>query len=394
MKLTFLGDIMIDNATADSLNNYFKDDKYCFDSMFKNVKSLLGKSDYVFANLETPISYDNTDLTNVQWQFCSPREFAEAVKNMGVNFVSTANNHCLDRGVQGLKNTIKVLDEIGIKHTGTYLNNEKKESIVEINGVRIGCLAYTYGTNAILNQQYLGFKERKMVDLIQEQEGYISNISLCERYCKKHPYGYVARLRNKIKSILYPENDGKQWFELHTFDLYRRYLLSKSISQIKKKSDIQILLLHIGGQYNLKPNEYTKKTINRLIKKFNIIVANHEHVIHPHFFDSTENHFAAYAIGNFISGSGTLCKPYNKYSDYSIALHFYIDNTSKMIKKVTFSVLKVVITSGNKIAVFPVYDLIKNNNDLRIVEDALFVAKVFSSNQYDSIKKEFDLYCL
>ena len=157
MKITVLGDIMIDNETAKTLGNYVKEEKFCFDSMFSGVKHLLSKSDYVFANLETPISYDNSDLTSIQWQFCSPREFAEAVKSAGVDFVSTANNHCLDRGIKGIINTISVLDEIGLSHTGTYKTNSSKSlSVIDIKGIKIGCLAYTYGTNAVTNHNYLG----------------------------------------------------------------------------------------------------------------------------------------------------------------------------------------------------------------------------------------------
>ena len=300
MKITVLGDIMIDNDTAKTLDNYVKEERFCFDSMFTGVKHLLSKSDYVFANLETPISYDNSDLTNIQWQFCSPREFAEAVKNVGVDFVSTANNHCLDRGIKGIINTISVLDEIGLSHTGTYKTNTSKSlSVIDIKGIKIGCLAYTYGTNAVTNHHYLGKDNRKLVDLIQEQEGYMDLVSPIKKCISRHPRGFFARCYNLFERLLFPENIGKQWFEKRTFDLYRRYLLNKDIRRIKRKSDLQIMLLHIGGQYNEKPNDYTVKTVERLLKKnIDIIIANHEHVVHGHIYNYSKNSIATYSLGN------------------------------------------------------------------------------------------------
>jgi len=101
IKLTFLGDVMCDYNMSRTLEMYRHDGKYNFDDVFIHVKSLLNKSDYVMANLETPISKDDSKLTNAMWEFCSPFEFAESIKNSGVDFVSTCNNHCLDRGVEG-----------------------------------------------------------------------------------------------------------------------------------------------------------------------------------------------------------------------------------------------------------------------------------------------------
>ena len=391
MKITFLGDIMIDNETAKHLSQYYINGRYQFDDMFTNIKELLSRSDYVLANLETPISFDNSDLTDVQWQFCSPREFAESIKNAGIHFVSTANNHCLDRGIKGLTNTIDVLDEINLKHTGTFKTNHSRPlSIININGVKIGCLAYTYGTNAVTNNNYLGRKYRKCVNLIQEQEGYIQLLDPIQRINRKYSIAFLSKLFNKIDMFLFPENKEKEWFEKRSFDLYRRVLLRKDIRKIKGKSDIQILMLHIGGQYNSSPNEYTLKTVKRLQKKFNIIIANHEHVVHPHCMDMSNRHFAAYSLGNLISGSGTICKPFDKFSEYSIAVHFYIEEESKQINKITFSVLKV-INDNNRLMVYPAFDLIKSNNNLKLVNDTLNIASRFGNRKYDLLEEEYEL---
>lgn len=51
--------------------------------------------------------------------------------------MTTANNHCLDRGIHGLGKTIEALDRYNIKHVGTY-NKENRGFIESINGMKIG----------------------------------------------------------------------------------------------------------------------------------------------------------------------------------------------------------------------------------------------------------------
>jgi capA domain-containing protein len=110
VKLTFSGDIMLANSTI----NFYKvnDGTYNFNRMFKDVKKNLEKSDFTVGNLETPITKNNEKIKYQQYRFTSPIEFAEAVKNAGFNFVTTANNHCLDNGKYGIKETIDALNEI------------------------------------------------------------------------------------------------------------------------------------------------------------------------------------------------------------------------------------------------------------------------------------------
>ena len=395
MRITFLGDIMLDNAMAKDMSLYMKNGQYDFSDMFCNVKTLLEESDFVVANLETPISYNNSDLTNVQWQFCSPREFAVAVKNMGVDFVTTANNHCLDRGIDGLENTIRVLDEIELAHTGTHKRGRKREhSIVDVCGIRFGILSYTYGTNAKTNYQYLGKKNRRLVDLTQEQEGYIDNITLIEKISKVLGYSRSVQLCKWIEQKLYPDNSGKQWFEKRTVSLYRKRLLKKDIKSLKRKTDYTIVCLHSGGQYNYNPSEYTKGLAAFCIKHgVDYTIINHEHVVHPHAFLKDNRQFIAYALGNFIGSAGVFHEPYDRQSNYSIALNLNFCEDTKDLHSITFSILKTV-EKDNRIVVYPVYDLLRENNDKndKIKKEALLISKVFSGFQYDDIEEEFILY--
>jgi len=139
---------MLDNNMSEYRENYrnITTGQYDFSSSFAQLRGLLSKSDYVIGNLETPISDQEEMLTHKQWEFCSPYEFAEALKNSGVSFVTTANNHCLDRGIAGIISTISCLDKIGLEHCGIQPPDcrENDSAIVDIGRLRLGVLAYTY----------------------------------------------------------------------------------------------------------------------------------------------------------------------------------------------------------------------------------------------------------
>lgn len=72
------------------------------------------------------------------------------IKNSGFDVVSTANNHALDRGVEGVGATINELDAIGLPFTGTRRTGEQREAavIIESKGIRVAWLACTLVLNS------------------------------------------------------------------------------------------------------------------------------------------------------------------------------------------------------------------------------------------------------
>lgn len=67
----------------------------------------------------------------------------------GINFFSTANNHCFDYGAQGLLATLDVLDKYGVAHCGTNRAPQDAEDapIIEKGGIKVAMLAYTMDLN-------------------------------------------------------------------------------------------------------------------------------------------------------------------------------------------------------------------------------------------------------
>ena len=353
-KITFLGDIMCDESMARTMELYREPatGEYNFESTFIHLTDPLASSDYVIANLETPVTRGTHNLTYKKWEFNTPIQFVTAMKKAGISFVSTANNHCLDRGIKGLVDTISCLDEVGMGHCGTNLSSSAERSrLVDLNGLKLGILAYTYGTNAFSNNCYLPFKYRKAVNLLQEQEEKARKL-----YCKIFKNRF-QRVFNKVDIILFPKNKNKNIYEKETFHLYRKLLIKWDMYRLKKrKPDIIIALLHIGGQYNTEPSDYTLK-VTEWFKDIgcDIVIGNHEHVIHG---SSCVHHkFVAYALGDCLGCSGISGNHPNRRADYSIAVHLFIDETIMQLKKITFSLLKTVKTNEGKYEVWPVASL-------------------------------------
>jgi len=401
IKITFVGDVLFDGEMVKYIEQYRKGNGILdFHSIFAPMQMLFSQSDFVLANLETPISDCEDDYTKKRWEFCTAYEFAEALKESGVDYVSTANNHCLDRGIVGLEKTIKCLDQIGLLHSGIGCVGENREPVIaEIAGVRIALLSYTYGTNAMTNRQYLGYrKNRKLVNLFQEQEGAIERISPLMWYIRRHPGGFAERVRNGLLRRIYPENIGKDWYEKTTPGMYRRWLLSTELRRVKRMgADMTAVYLHVGGQYNCEPNVLTKRMIQWLMKKgCSIVIGNHEHVVHGCIHNTSSNQLATYAIGNFLGSAGTLHEPYDRYAEYSIAVHTYIDSIKKKINKVTFSVLVSCKNDNGTYEVWPVKEWISTlpeNIARKKIEDCLTVAKLFSNQVYDRLLDEY-LLCM
>lgn len=395
IKITLLGDIMCKNQMIQVYKTC--ENKYDFSGVFKPMEKMFSESDLVLGNMETPISIDNTNLTYEQYAFNSPYEFAEAVYNSGIKFVATANNHCLDMGVDGINSTVNSLNRIGLLHTGIYNDKNIEPSIVKVNGLKIGIMSYTYGTNAFSNGCYLKKKEYWKVNLFQNQE--LSN--RLTNWCFHNEKNVCARIYNKLLRIINPVNARKQLYERKEFSYGCKRKLLKNIKKIKeKRPDFIIMYMHMGGQYNNEATIETKKLSSFLIKKgVNIVAGSHEHVVHGGRFDAiNENKIETYSLGNFCGTAGVYEAPFDKKSEYSIALHIYL--SKKNINKVTYSILKTVRDNNIEkgIKTIPVYDLINEVSDIgqkeQLFKDIIYIAKKFTDHDIskEGILKEYELF--
>jgi poly-gamma-glutamate synthesis protein (capsule biosynthesis protein) len=67
----------------------------------------------------------------------------------GITLFTTANNHALDRGEGGLRETLDFLNQRGAYHTGAFRSQADRDDIlvIEKNGIRFAFLSYTFSLN-------------------------------------------------------------------------------------------------------------------------------------------------------------------------------------------------------------------------------------------------------
>lgn len=316
MRITFLGDVMI---TKEQLDSYKSNGKYNFYPSVESISREYSKSDLIIANLETPIAGEDKKYTYKKYSFNSPIELPMTLKDVGIDIVTTANNHCLDRDEEGLVQTIYNLQLCGIESIGTHDKKEDSFVIKEIDGIKVGILSFTYGTNAFANGNYLQKGHEYMVDLLQRQElgnPLIRKLWTSNCYLIRIVRAVARKLKIGQFNVPVYERREKNKNEIkHYMD---------AVKKCKDKgADYIVACLHIGGQYNSEPTDYTKYICN-LSREIgvNAVIANHEHVIHGIDWENiSDTSFCVYSLGNFLSSSGVICEPYDKTSEYSLAVN-------------------------------------------------------------------------
>ncbi|WHY80022.1 CapA family protein [Neobacillus sp. WH10] len=241
-----IGDILIHSPVyLDAFNGAV----YNFDPMFEPIKPLLEKPDVLTANQESVLGGLEIGLSDYP-MFNSPHEVADALVHSGVDIVSTANNHTLDKGEKGIQSEAAYLDSIGLPHVGSFLDEKDRQKlrIIHKNGIKIAFLSYTYGTNGI------------------------------------------------------PVPKGKDFL----VNLIDREIMKDEIHRAKKEADVIVMSIHWGNEYQRIPTNDQKDLAEFLANEgVDIIFGSHPHVLQPmEWIQTTDGRksFVIYSLGNFISG--------------------------------------------------------------------------------------------
>lgn len=110
---------------------------YNFTPMFGNIKGFIQRSDITLGTMETNFvngNYSGYGKRN------SPKEFAQAVKESGINLVSISHNHSLDYGKEGIEDTKKLLTKTGFDVVGDSLNEEERIKVKTVKNGSKNCL--------------------------------------------------------------------------------------------------------------------------------------------------------------------------------------------------------------------------------------------------------------
>ena len=323
IRISYIGDlILLKDYIIAARNNITG--KYEFDKIFQYTSQHFHESDLSIGVFEGPCagknkSYstgNNDDGKPLYLNF--PDEFAEAVRNAGINLVTTANNHLLDNKIEGAMRTIDILDKNNISHVGSYRNNEEKNKIFIINvkGIKIAILAYT----SMMNHYKL--------ENLYENYGYITNI--------------LPKTNNKYYEQIYKEieNDFKK---------------SK-----KESPDIIIVLVHMGDEFLHYPNKFQDKW-NKIFSDLgaDIILGDHSHTVQP--LQYINNTLVVNSPGNFANS-------FIKFDgDATALIDIYIHKNTKKVLGAGIIPMYSKELKPKYFSPIPIYDLI-NNKSFHITE--------------------------
>lgn len=119
---------------------------YDFAPMFAGVKDVLSEPDATLCHMETPVSPDDTHLTEPKaMTFNSPSEIADALVDAGYDGCDTASNHLWDQTLDGVGDTRTALEDAGLEVAGPRgTEGGDRTATYDLDGVGVTQLAYTY----------------------------------------------------------------------------------------------------------------------------------------------------------------------------------------------------------------------------------------------------------
>jgi poly-gamma-glutamate synthesis protein (capsule biosynthesis protein) len=123
---------------------------YDFTPLLAPMASVVEGADLGICHMEVPVA-PSPDRISSYPMFGAPAELVTAVRAVGYDGCSTASNHSVDKGFDGVRATLDTFDLVGLHHAGTARTAEEAAVITtyEVRGIRIAHLSYAYGFNGL-----------------------------------------------------------------------------------------------------------------------------------------------------------------------------------------------------------------------------------------------------
>ena len=141
--LVFGGDIMLSRTVNKKMATYQN-----YNWPLEKIATLFNEADLAIANLESPFLLDSKyEVQTGSFSFKADPKSVAALSLAGLDILSLANNHILNQGVKGLKDTYKILEEAKISYVGT---KDARLVINDSKNIRFAFLAYSYDSTSPL----------------------------------------------------------------------------------------------------------------------------------------------------------------------------------------------------------------------------------------------------
>jgi poly-gamma-glutamate capsule biosynthesis protein CapA/YwtB (metallophosphatase superfamily) len=207
------------------------------------VRSVVQSAELAICHLETSLApvggpYSGNPM------FSAPPQIARALQQSGFDACTTASNHSLDRGPDGVRRTLDVLDRTDLQHAGTARTaaEGRRPVLLDAGGVTVGLVSQTYGTSG------MPVTEPWSVQLIDESD------------------------------------------------------ITKRVAEARRAgAQIVLVALHWGAEYQREPTPEQRALARRLLRSpdIDLIYGHHAHVVQP--FERVRRRWVAYGLGNMMA---------------------------------------------------------------------------------------------
>ncbi|MEV4511699.1 CapA family protein [Dactylosporangium sp. NPDC049525] len=215
-----------------------------FTQILAPLTPIVREADLAVCHIEQPLAKPEGPFTG--WPiFSAPPQLADAAADSGFDTCSTASNHTLDYGEEGVHRTLDNLDRVALRHSGSARTAEEAATpnVFDVRGVKIAQLAYTFSFNGIQRPA------------------------------------------------------GKPWIA-NLIDVQK--IRAEAHAARQAGAEIVILSMHWGTEYQNQPDQGQTGLAAQLLADpdIDLIIGMHVHVVQP--FEKIGDKWVAYGLGNLL----------------------------------------------------------------------------------------------
>ena len=252
LTLVATGDVLVHQDRALTTGAATGDGGYDFTDVLAGIAPVIGSADLAICHMETPVAPVGGPYSGYP-SFVVQPEIVDALAGAGYDVCSTASNHSLDDGFDGLVRTRDTLEAAGIAVTGTYRTAEEvqRPTLLDIGGVQVGHVAATFSTNGV------------------------------------------------------PLPAGREWsVDLVAVPDVERMLAAATRAR-EAGAEIVVASLHCCLEYQHDPTDAQVEAARRLIASpdVDLVLGHHAHVVQP--FERIDGEWVAYGLGNHLAEHAT-----------------------------------------------------------------------------------------
>ncbi len=264
------------------------DGEWNYDHVYANVRDEVEAADLAIINQETIFINDRSKISAYP-RFGSPPEIGDSLVRTGFDVVLHASNHTVDKGAEGVWDTLNFWKEKHPEITVLGINESEEDQdkidVVECKGIRFAMLNYTYGLNGLP----MPAEEPYLVNLLDKEK------------------------------------------------------MTRDIAKAKELADLVVVFLHVGNEYVYEPSEQSKQWVDFLLEQgVDIAINAHPHVLEPYtMLTGEDGHemLVYYSVGNFVSTQDRIPRLLGGMARITIEMHVHEDGKDFRIKDYTLEPL-------------------------------------------------------